>query len=71
MTQAQVASWWITAGLTEEFASKSKVLDALAAREAGVVDAAGGAALVPLVAFGHYHLGEEPRYDSGALVVFS
>jgi hypothetical protein len=30
------------------------LLDALVAREAGVVDAPGGAALVPVVAFGHH-----------------
>jgi hypothetical protein len=40
---------------------KVEVVDALVAREGGVVDAAGGAAAVPVVAFGHHQLGEEPE----------
>jgi hypothetical protein len=38
-----------------------ELLDALVAGEAGVVDAACGAAGVPLVALGHHELGEEPE----------
>jgi len=38
-----------------------ELLDALVAGEAGVVDAASGAALVPVVTLGHHQFGEEPE----------
>jgi hypothetical protein len=59
LTQAQVASWWITAGFTDGLAAKSNSSMRSSRGEAGVVDAAGGAAVVPVVALGHQQLGEE------------
>jgi hypothetical protein len=57
LTQAEVASWWITTGLTQGW-REVEVVHALVAGEPGIVDAPAGAA-VPVVTFGHHQLGEE------------
>jgi hypothetical protein len=46
-------------GVDRGVGGEVELLDAFVAGEAGVVDAAGGAALVPVVALGHDEFGEE------------
>jgi hypothetical protein len=56
LTHEQVASWCMTAGLTDELAAKCRC----ACRGgAGVVDVPAGAALVPVVTLAHRQFREE------------
>lgn len=59
LTQAQVASWLITAGLTEELASKENSSRRLSRGKPASWMRLGGPAAVPVVELGHHQLGEE------------
>jgi len=61
LTQPQVASCPVTAGLNRRVGIEGELLEPFRRREAGLAHPAGGTAPVPVVALGHQQLGEKPQ----------